>query len=99
MQRVKMGKAGGKKASAMQVAQAAEAQAAAHRETPAQKRARIAELQERARLFGKLRISSDSGCLPRARPPCARCSSRMVLAFSVLIFHRLQRAGLFTKQR
>ena len=47
-----MGKAGGKKASAMQVAQAAEAQAATHRETAAQKRARIAELQERARLFG-----------------------------------------------
>ena len=47
-----MGKAGGKKTSAMQAAQAAEAQAAAHRETAAQKRARIAELEERAQLFG-----------------------------------------------
>ena len=66
MQRVKMGKAGGKKASAMQVAQAAEAQAAAHRETPAQKRARIAELQERARLFGDpVKQSAQANVLER----------------------------------
>ena len=43
---------GGKDCSALKAAQAAEAKAAAYRETPAQKRQRIAELQERARLFG-----------------------------------------------
>ena len=35
----------------MKVAKAAEAQAAAHRETPAKKQQRVAELEERARLF------------------------------------------------
>ena len=47
-----MGKAGGEDRSAMKAAQAAETKAAAHRETPAQKRQRIAELKERAELFG-----------------------------------------------
>ena len=47
-----MGKADGKTRTALKVAEAAEAEAAMHRETPAQKRQRIAELQERAELFG-----------------------------------------------
>jgi hypothetical protein len=42
----------GKARSALKVAKAAEAQAAAHRETPATKQQRVAELEERARLFG-----------------------------------------------
>ena len=46
-----MGKAKATRAS-LQAARAAEAEAVAHRETPAQKRQRIAELEERARLFG-----------------------------------------------
>jgi hypothetical protein len=41
----------GKARSALKVAKAAEAQAAAHRETPATKQQRVAELEERARLF------------------------------------------------
>ena len=43
----KAGAAGGEDRSAMKAAQAAEAKAAAYRETPAQKRQRIAELKER----------------------------------------------------
>ena len=47
-----MPKKKGQGGSALKAAQQAEAAAAAHRETAAQKRQRIAELEERARLFG-----------------------------------------------
>ena len=43
----------GKARSALKVAKAAEAQAAAHRETPATKQQRVAELEERARLTAR----------------------------------------------
>ena len=41
-----------KKPSMLNAAEQAEADAAAHRDTPEKKRQRIAELEERARLFG-----------------------------------------------
>jgi len=60
------GAKGVKGGSAIQAAQTAEAQAAAHRETPAQKRSRISELQERARLFGDpVKQSSQAKVLER----------------------------------
>ena len=49
----KQNRVGAKQASsALKVAHLAEGAAAAHRESPQQKRQRIAELEERARLFG-----------------------------------------------
>ena len=56
----------GKKAPALAAAEKAEAKAAAHRETAQQKRARIAELEERAELFGdSAKQSYNAQCLQR----------------------------------
>ena len=56
----------GKKSKALVAAEEAEQQAAEHRDTPEKKRARLDELQERARLFGdSIKQSYNAKCLER----------------------------------
>ena len=56
----------GKKSKALAAAEEAEKEAAEHRDTPENKRARMDELQERVRLFGdSIKQSYNAKCLER----------------------------------